>query len=192
MAEKKVVVYEPDEKFHKVLNLFFRGTGYRVVFTGNHRELTRIAENNPPDLFLVAVERSGVVSPELVPTLTGGGAVPIIVMSRYPNADELVAGGGAALGAAAYLKKPFQKQQLVQALAAVPSAAAAPRVAGRAPAVVEVLGLAEDTSVGDDRACRARSGGFASRLGMCPFPNLVSVCACLHGRTRKARRRWSP
>src|SRR5689334_1848085 len=131
MADKTVLIYEKDANFNKALKLYFRGSAFDPQSVDSPGGLTGAARQNRPAAVLVAIESDDGDSRGLLRTLSSDDAtrgVPVIVMSTKKTDRDLFGEGIQALGAQAYIKKPFIKKAIVQLLDEV--LAAAPKASG--------------------------------------------------------------
>jgi CheY-like chemotaxis protein len=120
---RKVLVVDDSELMHRMYMLFLRGVELVHAHDGEEA-LERLAEGGGIDLVLLDINMPRKNGFEVLAALGERGVVPglpvIVVTTEGREAD---AARGLAAGAAAYLTKPFQADQVRAAIAALPSPA---------------------------------------------------------------------
>jgi two-component system chemotaxis response regulator CheY len=116
---QKVLVVEDSQLLHRMFDMILaRGPGFQVVHAMNGKDgLDKLAENPDVEVILLDInmpqmnglEFLGKVQAE--PQLRG---IPVIIVSTEGKEEDILRGLKA--GAKAYLKKPFQAQDLLQVI----------------------------------------------------------------------------
>ncbi|MFZ5471575.1 MAG: response regulator [Myxococcota bacterium] len=111
--EKGVILLAEDDPDQvEVLSEFLRHEGYEVLVADRSLEVIRQLRENPD---VVLLDLIGVSSPALVRALLVAPSRPAVVLV---SADSAVAQKAKELGAAAYLAKPFELDQLIDLIEA--------------------------------------------------------------------------
>jgi DNA-binding response OmpR family regulator len=115
-----ILVVDDDEFIRDSLEMLLEQEGFQVAIAANGAEALSLILAEPPALMLLDVQMPVLDGPGLVQILqTRGQAVPTIVMTARPNAEEIAR----EMGGLAVIKKPFDIDRL---LAGVQSAMADP------------------------------------------------------------------
>jgi DNA-binding response OmpR family regulator len=106
-----ICIIEDDEGIQDVLNIILRKAGYKTEIFSDGRA---ILENNYsiPDLFLIDKQLSGSDGLSICRHLKGRRdtkAIPVILMSAYPNIREF----SILAGANDFIEKPFKVETLL-------------------------------------------------------------------------------
>ena len=107
----RVLVVDDDPQTLRDVRDALTRTGYGVVVTGDHRELSAIIRAERPDLVLLDLILPGADGIELLESVPELADLPVIFISAYGR-DETIARAFDA-GAADYIVKPFSATELV-------------------------------------------------------------------------------
>lgn len=116
----KVLVVDDSELMHRMYSLFLRGVSL-VHARDGEEALERLGEHDDVDLMLLDINMPKKSGFEVLAALGERGVVPrlpVIVITTEGREED--AARGLAAGAAAYLTKPFQADQIRSAIAALP------------------------------------------------------------------------
>jgi PAS domain S-box-containing protein len=108
----KILVVDDDEHILQLLRHQLEADGYRVITAQRGEEVLQLARNEQPDLItldILLVESNGF---EVLEELKGDSEtcdIPVIIVSVVPDAETR----GLALGAAGYIGKPFEENQVL-------------------------------------------------------------------------------
>lgn len=112
-GEPLIVCADDDADIRELLMFGLSGHGYRVVFAADGAEALRLAESWKPALMILDVSMPGIDGFELTRRLRAGAEtseIPIVLLTaRVRDADIEQ---GHALGANAYITKPFHLDEL--------------------------------------------------------------------------------
>jgi len=127
MKAKRILVVEDDKLTQKVIADVLRSAGYEVDTAHNGATAVKSARENEPDLVTLDIQLAkdspddswdGFSVAGWLKRMNEGKANPVIVvLSGNPN-PAMVAKRAASLGAHACLKKPVEKRELLDAVAA--------------------------------------------------------------------------
>jgi CheY-like chemotaxis protein len=108
-----IVCADDDADIRELLMFGLGGHGYRVVFAADGTEALRLAESWKPALMILDVAMPGIDGFELTRRLRAGAEtseIPVVLLTaRVRDADVQQ---GYALGADAYITKPFHLDEL--------------------------------------------------------------------------------
>jgi CheY-like chemotaxis protein len=108
-----IVCADDDADIRELLMFGLGGHGYRVVFAADGVEALRLAESWKPALMILDVSMPGIDGFELTRRLRAGTntrQIPVVLLTaRVRDADIEE---GYALGANAYITKPFHLEEL--------------------------------------------------------------------------------
>jgi CheY-like chemotaxis protein len=108
-----IVCADDDADIRELLMFGLGGHGYRVVFAADGVEALRLAESWKPALMILDVSMPGIDGFELTRRLRAGAntsRIPVVLLTaRVRDADIEQ---GYALGANAYITKPFHLEEL--------------------------------------------------------------------------------
>jgi CheY-like chemotaxis protein len=108
-----IVCADDDADIRELLMFGLGGHGYRVVFAADGVEALRLAESWKPALMILDVSMPGIDGFELTRRLRAGSntsQIPVVLLTaRVRDADIEE---GYALGANAYITKPFHLEEL--------------------------------------------------------------------------------
>jgi len=110
----KILIVEDDPDMVELLQTSFTGAGYSVRTATSGAQALATARRSPPDLVLldlVLPEVNGFTVCEALRRLPATTSVPIILMTALPGEFPRMAGMEA--GADAYLRKPFDVEELI-------------------------------------------------------------------------------
>ena len=120
----KVLVVDDSELMHRMYALFLRGVSL-VHARDGEEALERLSANADVDLVLLDINMPKKSGFEVLTALGERGVVPrlpVIVVTTEGREED--AARGLAAGAAAYLTKPFQADQIRAAISALPETVA--------------------------------------------------------------------
>ena len=128
---RTVLVVDDEATVRDVVGQYLTRDGFRVVSTGDGREVSGLVERESPDLVVLDVMLPGIGGLELCRAIHARRSIPVILLTaRSQETDRIV---GLELGADDYVTKPFSPRELVARVRAVLRRAAA-RPARRARA----------------------------------------------------------
>jgi excisionase family DNA binding protein len=110
-----VLVVDDDPRLREFVRVNLEMDGYAVREAANAEEGLAALENEPPDLILLDVMMPGMDGFEMLRRVHekhGLGTIPVIMFSGKVN--ETSAERAAAIGAQAFIGKPFDPQQLIE------------------------------------------------------------------------------
>ncbi len=117
MTPAKILVADDSALMHKLVGALLPGTALVHALDGVEA-LSRLAEHPDVSLMIVDMEMPRMNGLELVRRLAAGGVlarVPVVIMTTAGKERDAIACLRA--GAAAYLRKPFEHQELVNLVA---------------------------------------------------------------------------
>lgn len=107
----KVLIVEDDQTSIRLLRILIHDVyGYDVEFSRTGQDAVTMAENNPPDLFLVdyrLVDTDGITLIKKLRALPQFATTPIIMASGMDVEDQAI-----AAGANRFLIKPYEPNML--------------------------------------------------------------------------------
>jgi DNA-binding response OmpR family regulator len=157
-----VLVVDDEPTVRDIVGQYLTRDGFRVVATGDGREVMDLVELESPDLVVLDIMLPGIGGLELCRAIRARRAIPVILLTaRGEETDRIV---GLELGADDYVTKPFSPRELVARVRAVLRRS----VAGAAPERL-VLG---DLEI-DLPAREVRVGGRDVRLAAREFDLLA-------------------
>ena len=113
---QKILVVDDSKLIHKMYEVMLRP--HALVYSLNGREgLAKLAEHPDVDLIILDINMPQINGLEFLGQVKANPAfakIPVIIVSTEGKDDDIVRGLSA--GAAAYIKKPFQREQLVQVI----------------------------------------------------------------------------
>lgn len=127
MKGTTLLVVEDEAPIRALLRAHLDGAGYRVTEAASAAEALAVYHAELPRVVLLDLglpDRDGL---ELVPLLTKAGAVVLVVSARDATAQKVAA---LDLGAADYVTKPFDAEEVLARVRAALRHAATPAVAG--------------------------------------------------------------
>ena len=116
-ASRTVMVIEDDEAIRLVLRTFLEEEGYRVVEAVTGEQGLVIVQDEQPDVVLVDLRLPGIHGFDVIRSLRGQSAVPIIVVTAQADSHDVVAGLEA--GADDYVTKPVVPKELAARIRAL-------------------------------------------------------------------------
>ncbi len=114
MSKPRILIAEDEPNIVLSLEFLMQRAGYVVETVDNGEDAFRRAAENPPDLLLLDVmlpRLSGFEVCQQLRALPACRALPIIMLTAKGRDSEV--SKGLALGATAYITKPFSVQDLV-------------------------------------------------------------------------------
>ncbi len=116
-AVKTILVVEDDPDVADLLRLMLKRAGYEVLVTATGREALAMVHERHPDLITLDIWLPDINGFEVLEQLKSDPAtrdIPVVILSVVSDQDR-----GLRLGAAAYLTKPLNEEQLLRALSQV-------------------------------------------------------------------------
>jgi signal transduction histidine kinase/DNA-binding response OmpR family regulator len=117
-AESKILVVDDDEDITQLLRHQLEAEGYRVLAAQNEEDVLQLARREQPDLITLDILLDGVDGFDVLAKLKQDSMtaeIPVIIVSIVPDAGTR----GLALGAAGYISKPFEEQQVLDQIRTV-------------------------------------------------------------------------
>ena len=114
---RTVLVVDDEPPVRDIVGQYLARDGYRVVATGDGREVMDLIGRESPDLVVLDVMLPGIGGLELCRAIRSRGSIPVILLTaRSEETDRIV---GLELGADDYVTKPFSPRELVARVRAV-------------------------------------------------------------------------
>jgi DNA-binding response OmpR family regulator len=114
---RPVLVVDDEPTVRDIVGQYLARDGFRVVATGDGREVMGLVELEAPDLVVLDVMLPGVGGLELCRAIRGRTSIPVILLTaRGEETDRIV---GLEIGADDYVTKPFSPRELVARVRAV-------------------------------------------------------------------------
>ena len=114
---RTVLVVDDEPPVRDIVGQYLARDGYRVVATGDGREVMDLIGRESPDLVVLDVMLPGTGGLELCRAIRSRGSIPVILLTaRSEETDRIV---GLELGADDYVTKPFSPRELVARVRAV-------------------------------------------------------------------------
>jgi DNA-binding response OmpR family regulator len=127
MADAKILIVDDDQDIRHLLGHRLKAQGYEAVFAGDAISAVNQARTERPDLILLDLSLpagDGYVVMERLRAMPALEGIPVIVVSaRDPLSEEE---RFAQSGAAAFFRKPFDYEELVNAIGRALGAEPAP------------------------------------------------------------------
>jgi DNA-binding response OmpR family regulator len=112
-----VLVVDDEPTVRDIVGQYLTRDGFRVVSTGDGREVMGLVELEAPALIVLDVMLPGIGGLELCRSIRARRAIPVILLTaRGEETDRIV---GLELGADDYVTKPFSPRELVARVRAV-------------------------------------------------------------------------
>lgn len=125
MQPRKVLVVDDSKLMHKMFEVMLRQ--YALVYASDGRQaLDRLREHQDIDLVLLDVNMPNMNGLEFLAQLKAGGGgdgMAIVIISTEGRDEDTVRGLEA--GAAAYIKKPFHSEEILDVISRLPARSAA-------------------------------------------------------------------
>ena len=118
----RILVADDDRLILHTLAVGLRDAGYEVLVADEGEQVLAICAEARPDMVMLDVRMPGMSGPEVAVRLQQQGAVPVMFLSAYGDAD--VVRQAVAAGALGYLVKPLDVAQIVPAIEAALARAA--------------------------------------------------------------------
>jgi len=119
MAKAALTIYvvDDDASVRRALNRLLKSAGFQVETFMSAQEFLDSGQTVGPGLLVLDVRLPGLSGLALQKVLAASGCrLPIIFITAFDNDQERAQ--GLAAGAVAYLRKPFQEHQLLEAIRA--------------------------------------------------------------------------
>jgi DNA-binding response OmpR family regulator len=114
---RTVLVVDDEPTVRDVVGQYLARDGFRVVSTGDGREVTGLVERESPHLVVLDVMLPGIGGLELCRAIRARWPIPVILLTaRSEESDRIV---GLELGADDYVTKPFSPRELLARVRAV-------------------------------------------------------------------------
>jgi DNA-binding response OmpR family regulator len=114
---RTVLVVDDEATVRDVVGQYLARDGFRVVSTGDGREVAELVQREAPQLVVLDVMLPGIGGLELCREIRTRWAIPVILLTaRSDESDRIV---GLELGADDYVTKPFSPRELVARVRAV-------------------------------------------------------------------------
>jgi DNA-binding response OmpR family regulator len=114
---RTVLVVDDEPTVRDIVGQYLTRDGFRVVATGDGREVMGLVELESPDLVVLDIMLPGIGGLELCRSIRARRAIPVILLTaRGEETDRIV---GLELGADDYVTKPFSPRELVARVRAV-------------------------------------------------------------------------
>ncbi|MDX9753237.1 MAG: sigma-54 dependent transcriptional regulator [bacterium] len=111
MALKKIIIVDDEMGIQNLLNRVLKAEGYDVRVAGSGFKAIEMAKEDPPDLVLCDIKMPGKDGIETLAELKQiSDAIEVIMLTAHSTVESAVA--AMKLGAADYLKKPFDVEEL--------------------------------------------------------------------------------
>ena len=178
MSTKKILIVEDDTKVAKAMAIRLKSAGYDVLTAGDGVRGLQLAEWEKPDLIITDIWMPvgvGFAMAYRLKQLAMG--IPIIFMTA--SADEGLKKQAMDFGAAAFLKKPYKPEALLEAMAWVfgqpepakpapsPEPKASPLPAPKTPsgnAAKRILVVEDDHKIALALSTRLRGAGYEASI----------------------------
>jgi DNA-binding response OmpR family regulator len=114
---RTVLVVDDEPTVRDVVGQYLARDGFRVVTTGDGREVSGLVERESPQLVVLDVMLPGIGGLELCREIRARWQIPVILLTaRSEETDRIV---GLELGADDYVTKPFSPRELAARVGAV-------------------------------------------------------------------------
>lgn len=112
IARRRVLVVDDDPSIRELMHVHLRNAGYAVQLANDAIEAGYMVLQSPPDLLIVDVDMPFLDGLDFVATLAADTTIPpipaILITAHEAYEDQ------AAILGAAFLRKPFQKEDLLK------------------------------------------------------------------------------
>ena len=117
MARARILIADDEEGIRESLNLIL-GDEYELTFANDGEETLNKLDSEEFDLTLLDIKMPKVDGLEVLKRLqASGGSVPVLVLTAYQSVE--LAKEAVKLGALDYLPKPFEREQILNAVRGV-------------------------------------------------------------------------
>jgi len=114
--QQTIFIIDDDASVRRALRRLIRSVGLNVVTFATAEEFLQSPEQPVPDCLILDVHLPGLSGFELQERLTAEGrSIPIVFITAY--ADDPAGARAVPAGTVAFLKKPFEEQSLLDAVA---------------------------------------------------------------------------
>ncbi|MFA4905299.1 MAG: response regulator [Candidatus Margulisiibacteriota bacterium] len=117
---KKILVVDDEPEILELLKIRMNSWGYKVLTSASGREALQLAEEKEPDLILLDVMMPGMSGFEVLRALktkASTKSIPVIMITVAAAKHEM--DEGLKLGAAYYLSKPYDAQELLSRIKSI-------------------------------------------------------------------------
>ena len=112
-----VLVIEDDESITRLLRLYLRGAGFRVLAATDGRAGLALHDVERPDLVVLDLMLPGLDGWQVCRRIRAQAATPILMLTARESEEDRIA--GLDLGADDYVTKPFSPRELVSRVRAI-------------------------------------------------------------------------
>lgn len=114
MAQRRILIADDEEGIRESLSLIL-GEHYALKFATNGEETLAVLKQEPFDLVLLDIKMPKLDGLEVLRRLQANGfGTPVLVLTAYQSVE--LAKEAVRLGARDYLPKPFEREQIVNAV----------------------------------------------------------------------------
>ena len=114
-GKKRVLLVDDEDRIVNFLALKLKVSGYQVVCASDGEKGLELARSTNPDIILLDVIMPGIDGLEVLRRLRKFSDVPVIILSAKERISEEVL----ALGANAFMSKPFNPDDLISKVRAL-------------------------------------------------------------------------
>jgi DNA-binding response OmpR family regulator len=108
-GKQRVLLVDDEERIVNFLALKLKVSGYQVICAGDGEKGLELARTSKPDIMLLDVIMPGIDGLEVLRRLRKFSDIPVIILSAKERISEEVM----ALGANAFMSKPFNPDDLI-------------------------------------------------------------------------------
>ena len=117
MSKPRILVADDEEGIRESLNLIL-GENYDLIFANDGEETLAKVESEPIELILLDIKMPKLDGMEVLRRLKrNGNPTPVLVLTAYQSVE--LAKEAVKLGALDYLPKPFERDQILNAIRSV-------------------------------------------------------------------------
>ena len=112
-----VLVVDDEIHMRRLVARILELAGYQVLEAANGREALRLIEATPPDVITCDISMPGMSGFDLlaaIKAMPSAAAIPVIMLTALGQNKDI--SRAMALGAAAYISKPFSSAKLVKTI----------------------------------------------------------------------------
>ncbi len=116
-SRKKILVVDDEQDIVRALTIRLRSNGYEVIPAFDGEEAVLLAHKDNPDLVILDIRMpagDGFSAAERLKQSEHTRHIPVIFLTGSP--DRSAEGKAAALGARFYIKKPYDAEELLDAV----------------------------------------------------------------------------
>ncbi len=115
MAKRKILVVDDEEDFAKAVKIRLKANGYDVVLAYDSIQAIMMADQEKPDLIILDIlipGEDGFSISERLKQAEATRPIPIIFLTGVPGGE----GRAYRSGASGYIMKPYQPEELLEAI----------------------------------------------------------------------------